>query len=34
MTLPKGTLPSPSASALGMPFAARLQQLIEKRREK
>ena len=33
-TLPKGTLPSPTASTLGAPFAARLQQLIEKRREK
>jgi len=28
-TLPKGTLPSPVASPLGAPFAARLQQLIE-----
>jgi len=34
MTLPKGTLPSPGMSAIGAPFAARLQQLIEKRREK
>ena len=29
-TLPKGTLPSPAGSPLGSPFAARLQQLIEK----
>ena len=34
MTLPKGTVPSPTMSAIGAPFAARLQQLIEKRREK
>jgi flagellar protein FliO/FliZ len=34
MTLPKGTLPPPGMSAIGAPFAARLQQLIEKRREK
>jgi flagellar protein FliO/FliZ len=33
-TLPRGTLPSPAASAIGAPFAARLQQMIEKRREK
>ena len=34
MTLPKGTVPSPTMSTIGAPFAARLQQLIEKRREK
>ena len=34
MTLPKGTVPTPTMSAIGAPFAARLQQLIEKRREK
>ena len=34
MTLPKGTFQSPTASAISAPFAARLQQLIEKRREK
>ena len=34
MTLPKGEAPSPAASVIGAPFAARLQQLIEKRREK
>ncbi len=34
MTLPKGTLPPTAASSLSGPFAARLQQMIEKRREK
>ncbi len=34
MTLPKGTLQPSAATAIGAPFAARLQQLIEKRREK
>jgi len=34
MTLPKGTVQSSTVSAIGAPFAARLQQLIEKRREK
>jgi flagellar protein FliO/FliZ len=33
-TLPRGTLPTPGASAIGGPFAARLQQMIEKRRDK
>jgi flagellar protein FliO/FliZ len=33
-TLPKGTLPASPAPGLGGPFAARLQQMIEKRREK
>jgi flagellar protein FliO/FliZ len=33
-TLPKGTLPAAPAPVLGGPFAARLQQMIEKRREK
>ena len=34
MTLPKGEVPSPGSPALGASFAARLQHLIEKRREK
>jgi flagellar protein FliO/FliZ len=34
MTMPKGTLPPSASSPLGAPFAARLQQMIEKRREK
>ncbi len=33
-TLPKGTLQPPASPISGAPFAARLQQLIEKRREK
>lgn len=33
-TLPKGTLPDAPAPMLGGPFASRLQQMIEKRREK
>ncbi len=34
MTLPKGELPSPKASALNTNFATRLQHMIEKRRDK
>jgi flagellar protein FliO/FliZ len=34
MTLPKGALPSTTASTLGAPFAARLQHLIQQRRDK
>jgi flagellar protein FliO/FliZ len=34
MTLPKGERPSPKTPSLNASFAARLQQLIEKRREK
>lgn len=34
MTLPKGELPSPKSASLNTNFAARLQHMIEKRRDK